>query len=60
MANSSETFKTGEMCPREAAYRCLLCRDRGQSTVIALTAGDIFPYCKVCDAKDVTWRRARS
>lgn len=57
MANSSQTFKTGELCPAEASYRCLLCRNRDQDTVVRLTAGSIFPYCKACEEKDVTWRR---
>ena len=57
MTNSSATFKTGELCPTGGSYRCLLCQDGSQATVIQLSVGGIFPYCKVCDEKDVTWRR---
>ena len=57
MANSSQTFKTGEMTPAEGSYQCLLCRDRDKITVLQLVAGSIFPSCKVCEEIDVTWKR---
>ncbi len=57
--NSSQTFKTGELCPAEASYQCLLCRDRDQSTVILLTTGGIFPSCTACETIDATWRRVK-
>jgi hypothetical protein len=59
MPNSSGTWKTGERVSQAGTYECLNCRERGATTHLALAPGQIFPYCKVCDVKDNTYKILR-
>jgi len=56
MPNSSGTWKTGERVLETGHYECLNCKLLGTTTHIPLESGALFPYCKICDVKDNTYK----
>ena len=57
MANSSDTFKTGEMVPGAGEFECLICRSMGKKTSVTLQNDAIVPFCPGCETKDATYER---
>jgi hypothetical protein len=56
LANTSDSFKTGEMVILDGDYLCVECQQTGKSTIRSLEKGKIFPYCDTCGKKDSTYR----
>lgn len=57
MANSSDTFKTGERVTLAGDYECLICLSMTKTAVVTLEAQKIFPFCSGCGTKDATFHR---
>lgn len=56
MPNSSNNYKSGELCDQPGRYECLACRMAGTRTSIEVALGKLFPYCKACPPPhDGTW-----
>ena len=56
MPNSSNNYKTGELCDQPGRYECLVCEMAGRMTSLDVPLGRIFPYCKPCPPPhDGTW-----
>jgi hypothetical protein len=54
--NSSQTWKSGEICRISGTYRCQNCHLAGREVTLEMEAGKIFPMCRSCPEQDVTWR----
>ncbi len=56
MPNSSNNYKSGELCDQSGRYQCLECHWAEREVLIEVTPGLIFPYCKTCPAPgEATW-----
>ena len=56
MPNSSNNYKTGELCDQEGRYQCLDCHWAQREVFVDVSLGLIFPFCKSCPAPgDATW-----
>ena len=56
MPNSSGTWKTGERVLETGRYECLNCKLLGNTTILELEMGKLFPYCTVDNLKDNTYK----
>lgn len=60
MPNSSNNYKTGELCDQRGEYVCLVCEMAGRETRVDVALGKIFPYCRACPPPhDGTWHLVR-
>ncbi len=56
MPNSSNNYKTGELCDQPGRYECLECRWDEREVSVDVDHGLIFPYCQSCPSPgDATW-----
>ena len=56
MPNSSNNYKTGELCDQPGRYECLVCRLAERESFTEVRLGVIFPYCEKCPPPhDGTW-----
>jgi hypothetical protein len=56
MPNSSNNYKSGELCDQPGRYQCLDCQWAELESTIEVKLGVIFPYCKSCPPPhDATW-----
>ena len=60
MPNSSNNYKSGELCDQAGQYECLSCKYDEQETLVDVSLGVVFPYCKACPPPhDGTWHLIR-
>lgn len=56
MPNSSNNYKSGELCDQPGRYQCLDCQFDDKQTFVEVKLGIVFPYCKACPPPhDATW-----
>ena len=56
MPNSSNNYKSGELCDQPGRYVCLDCQWADQDSTAEVPLGVVFPYCKSCPPPhDATW-----
>ena len=61
MPNSSNNYKSGELCDQPGRYQCLDCQYGEQESFVEVPLGVVFPYCKSCPPpQDATWHLVRS
>lgn len=56
MPNSSNNYKSGELCDQAGRYQCLDCQWADREELVDVPLGLVFPYCKSCPPPhDATW-----
>jgi hypothetical protein len=59
--NSSNNYKSGELCDQQGRYQCLNCQWAGRDEFADVSLGLVFPYCKECPPPhDATWHLVKS